>query len=77
MVLILIWVAKEPSHAEDQLIFCCCIPFIIQQCRFDSQPAVIIVEELQEFSKREKQVLIYTLLDLMHREDLLFVVSSS
>ena len=48
----------------------------IQQCRFDCQPAVIIVEELQEFSKREKQVLIYTLLDLMHREDLLFVVSS-
>ena len=35
---------------------------------------MIIVEELQEFSKREKQVLIYTLLDLMHREDLLFVV---
>ena len=46
-----------------------------QQCRRNSQPAVIIVEEIQEFLRRDKQVLIYTLLDLMHKEDLLFVVS--
>lgn len=45
-----------------------------RQCRLEGRPAVVVVEELQEFVRREKQILIYTLLDLMHRSDLLFTV---
>jgi len=45
-----------------------------RRCRLDKRPAIIILEEIDLFARREKQILIYTLLDLMHKQDLLFVV---
>lgn len=45
-----------------------------QRCRLDNRPAIVILEEIDLFARREKQILIYTLLDLMHKEKLLFVV---
>jgi len=45
-----------------------------QRCRLDKRPAIVILEELDLFARRDKQILIYTLLDLMHKEHLLFVV---
>ena len=38
------------------------------------RPVVVVVEEMHEFCRREKQVLLYSLLDLLHRQKLLFVV---
>lgn len=38
-------------------------------------PTVLILESFDEFAKTNRQTLLYTLLDLMHRKDLLFVVS--
>lgn len=38
------------------------------------RPVVIVVEEMHEFCRRDKQVLLYSLLDLLHRRSLLFVV---
>jgi len=45
-----------------------------RQCRINKIPAIVILEEIDLFAERDKQVLIYTLLDLMHKRDLLFVV---
>lgn len=45
-----------------------------RQCMLDGHPAVVMLEDLHIFATREKQVLIYTLLDFMHKQDLLFVV---
>ena len=42
---------------------------------FESRrPVVVVVEEMHEFCRREKQVLLYSLLDLLHRQKLLYVV---
>jgi len=43
-------------------------------CRQCKRPAVVILEEIDQFALREKQSLFYTLLDLMQHADLLFVV---
>ncbi len=45
-----------------------------RQCRINKIPAIVILEEIDLFAERDKQVLIYTLLDLMHKRDLLFIV---
>jgi len=45
-----------------------------RQCMIDGCPAVVVLEDIHIFAAREKQVLIYTLLDFMHKQDLLFVV---
>ena len=39
----------------------------LKLCKQDRIPAVILLEEFQVFAKKCRQVLIYTLLDLMHR----------
>lgn len=46
----------------------------LKQCHLNGQPAVIVLEDIDQFCTREKQLLIYTLLDLMHKQNLLFVV---
>ena len=43
-------------------------------CYHNGTPAVIVLEDIDIFATREKQVLIYTLLDFMHRKDQLLVV---
>ena len=45
-----------------------------RQCKINKTPAIIVLEEIDLFAVRDKQILIYTLLDLMHKRDLLFVV---
>lgn len=45
-----------------------------RQCRLDGVPAIIVIEDFHVFTKRKRQTLIYTLLDLMHKKDLLFTV---
>ena len=39
-------------------------------------PTVIIIEDIHEFATAKKQLLLYTLLDLIHRSDALFVLVS-
>lgn len=46
-----------------------------RQCRLDGIPAVVVIEDFHVFTKRKRQTLIYALLDLMHKKDLLFTVS--
>ena len=46
-----------------------------KQCRQDGIPALIILEDFHVFAKRKRQTLIYTLLDFMHKKELLFMVS--
>ena len=46
-----------------------------KQCRLDGIPAIIVLEDFHAFAKRNRQTLIYTLLDLMHNKSLLFTVS--
>jgi hypothetical protein len=45
-----------------------------RQCRLDGVPAILLVEDIHVFAARTRQTLLYTLLDLMHRKDCLFVV---
>ena len=45
-----------------------------KQCYLNGTPAVIVLEDIDIFASREKQVLIYTLLDFMHKKDQLLVV---
>ena len=45
-----------------------------KQCRTDGIPAILILEDFHIFAKRKRQTLIYTLLDLMHKKELLFTV---
>lgn len=45
-----------------------------RQCRLDGIPAIIVLEDFHAFAKRNRQTLIYTLLDLMHNKALLFTV---
>ena len=45
-----------------------------KQCRLDGIPAIIVLEDFHAFAKRNRQTLIYTLLDLMHNKSLLFTV---
>ena len=45
-----------------------------RQCALNGRPAVIVLQDVHAFATREKQVLIYTLLDYMHKSDMLFVV---
>lgn len=44
------------------------------QCRLSKCPAVIILEEVEQFAVRDKQTLLYTLLDLMQDNRYLFLV---
>lgn len=48
----------------------------LQQCRADGTPALVLVEDFHLFAHQKRQTLIYTLLDLLHRPDYLFAVSS-
>ncbi len=48
-----------------------------RQCRLDGIPAIIVIEDFHVFTKRKRQTLIYALLDLMHKKDLLFTVCRS
>jgi hypothetical protein len=45
-----------------------------RQCALNGRPSVIVLQDVHAFATREKQVLIYTLLDYMHKPDMLFVV---
>lgn len=45
-----------------------------RQCMIDGHPAVVLLEDIHIFAARDKQVLIYTLLDFMHKQECLFVV---
>jgi Cdc6-like AAA superfamily ATPase len=45
-----------------------------RQCSLNGRPSVIVLEDVHTFATREKQILIYTLLDYMHKPDMLFVV---
>jgi hypothetical protein len=45
-----------------------------RQCALNGRPSVIVLQDVHAFATREKQVLIYTLLDYMHKSDMLFVV---
>jgi len=45
-----------------------------KQCRMDGIPAVIVLEDFHVFAKRKRQTLIYTLLDLMHKKEMLFMI---
>jgi hypothetical protein len=38
---------------------------------------VILIEDIDEFTKGSRQVLLYTLLDLMHRQDVYYVVRAA
>lgn len=46
-----------------------------RQCKLDEVPAILVMEDIHVFASRTRQTLLYTLLDLMHRKDCLFVVS--
>lgn len=52
------------------------LEIFFRQRKMESSPAVIVIDHIHEFAKREssKQVLIYTLLDLMHKPDMFFVL---
>jgi hypothetical protein len=45
-------------------------------CKRDETPAVIIIEDFHVFSGQKRQTLIYTLLNLLHKSEYLFVVRS-
>lgn len=45
-----------------------------QQCRIDSVPSIILIDHFHHFAFRPRQVLLYTLLDWVHRSDCLLVV---
>ena len=47
------------------------------QCRMDGIPAILILEDFHVFAMKKRQMLIYTLLDFMHKRELLFMVSLS
>ena len=53
-----------------------CLIFILKHGQLSEKPTVLILENFEEFARSARQVLLYTLLDLMHRKDLLFVVCS-
>lgn len=40
----------------------------------DGSPTIIIVDDIHEFASRPRQVLLYALLDLIHRKECLFMV---
>lgn len=42
--------------------------------RLAQRPTVLILESFEEFARNSRQVLLYTLLDLLHRPDLLLVI---
>lgn len=46
-----------------------------RQCMMDGVPAILVVEDIHVFAARTRQTLLYTLLDLLHHKDCLFVVS--
>jgi Cdc6-like AAA superfamily ATPase len=48
---------------------------LFKHCRQDGIPAIIVLEDFHVFAKRSRQTLIYTLLDLMHKKEMLFMVS--
>lgn len=48
-----------------------------RQCKTDGTPAVLVVEDIHVFAAHTRQTFLYTLLDLMHNKDCLFVVSPS
>jgi len=48
---------------------------LFRQCKLDGIPAILVMEDIHVFAARTRQTLLYTLLDLMHRKDCLFVVS--
>eukprot|EP01035_Chromulina_nebulosa_P020640 gene20640-26759_t len=45
-----------------------------EQCRLNNCPAVIVLYDLHSFASTKKQTLIYTLLDLMHKKELFFII---
>ncbi len=46
----------------------------LRQCKMDNIPAFLIIENFHIFAKRKKQMLIYTLLNLMHNEEYYLMV---
>jgi len=48
---------------------------LFRQCKLDGILAILVMEDIHVFAARTRQTLLYTLLDLMHRKDCLFVVS--
>lgn len=42
--------------------------------RFDRKPTVIVLEDIHIYASSSRQSLLYAILDLLHRRDLLFVV---
>ncbi|KAJ1438347.1 hypothetical protein B484DRAFT_211863 [Ochromonadaceae sp. CCMP2298] len=47
---------------------------LFTHCRQDGVPAIIVLEDFHVFAQRQRQTLIYTLLDLMHKKELLFMI---
>ena len=47
----------------------------LEICCLNGYPAILIFNNIQELATYKKQVMFYTLLDLMHKNNLLFVVS--
>ncbi len=45
-----------------------------KQRKAEGSPGVVVVENIEEFVRRDKQVLVYTLLDLLHREDMFIIL---
>lgn len=45
------------------------------QCKYEKQPAIIVLEDIQEFAHHgSTQMFLYTLFDLLHNSELLFMV---
>jgi hypothetical protein len=49
----------------------------MKQSRLNRFPTLLVIEDLEEFTKGSRQVLLYTLLDLLHRNDFYYVVRHS
>ena len=45
-----------------------------KQCRLDGVPAIIIIEDFHVFAFKKRQTLVYTLLDYMHKQEMLFMM---
>ena len=45
-----------------------------KQRKIENNPAIIIIDYIEEFTKKDKQVLLYTLLDFIHKSEMFFIL---
>ena len=45
-----------------------------KQRKIENNPAIIIIDYIEEFTKKDKQVLLYTLLDFIHKPEMFFIL---